>query len=98
MILTAFDDDDKIFRAVCMGASGYLLKTSNIGDIEAAIGQASQGGAPMTPSVASRVLELLSLQGSRRVFRSGSYRSRARCFGIDGARIDQERNRSAVEC
>ncbi len=67
VILTAFDDDDKIFRAVCMGASGYLLKTSNIGDIEAAIGQASQGGAPMTPSVARRVLELLSLQGSRRV-------------------------------
>jgi len=60
LILTVFEDDDKIFRAVCAGASGYLLKNEPQSRVEDAIGQAIAGGAPMTPRVASRVLAMFS--------------------------------------
>lgn len=57
VILTVFDDADKIFRAVCAGAAGYVLKTSGIEQIGDAIRQVMTGGAPMTPAVAKKVLE-----------------------------------------
>lgn len=57
VILTVFDDPDKIFRAVCAGASGYILKSSGIDQIGQAIQQVVAGGAPMTPEVAQRVLD-----------------------------------------
>jgi len=60
IILTVFDDSDKIFRAVCAGASGYILKSgirSEVGDV---IEEVMNGGAPMTPSVAKKVLSLFS--------------------------------------
>lgn len=60
VILTVFDDPDKIFRAVCAGASGYLLKTARIGEVADAVRQAVEGGAPMTPKVARRVLDLFA--------------------------------------
>jgi DNA-binding NarL/FixJ family response regulator len=56
IILTVFDDADKIFRAVCAGASGYVLKSSGIDQIGDAIRQVMAGGAPMTPEVAKKVL------------------------------------------
>lgn len=56
VILTVFDDSDKIFRAVCAGATGYVLKTSGIDQIGEAIHQVMDGGAPMTPGVAKKVL------------------------------------------
>ena len=57
IILTVFDDSEKIFRAVCAGASGYVLKDSRIGQIGEAIKQVMDGGAPMTPEVAKKVLD-----------------------------------------
>lgn len=57
VILTVFDDPDKIFRAVCAGAMGYVLKTSGIDQIGESIRQVMDGGAPMTPGVAKKVLE-----------------------------------------
>jgi DNA-binding NarL/FixJ family response regulator len=57
IILTVFDDADKIFRAVCAGASGYVLKSSGIDQIGGAIEQVMAGGAPMTPEVARKVLK-----------------------------------------
>lgn len=57
VILTVFDDADKIFRAVCAGASGYILKSSTGGQIGEAIEQVMGGGAPMTPEVARKVLD-----------------------------------------
>jgi len=56
VILTVFDDSDKIFRAVCAGATGYVLKTSGIDQIGDAIQQVMDGGAPMTPGLAKKVL------------------------------------------
>jgi len=57
VILTVFDDADKIFRAVCAGASGYILKSSSGKEIGEAIRQVIAGGAPMTPEVARKVLD-----------------------------------------
>lgn len=64
LVLTVFEDDDKIFRAVCAGASGYLLKSAPIDSIVDAIDQALAGGAPMNPRVARRVLEILARQNT----------------------------------
>lgn len=60
VILTVFKDDDKIFRAVCAGASGYLLKSGPIQNVIQAIEEALAGGAPMSPKVATRVLAMFS--------------------------------------
>ena len=57
VILTVFDDADKIFRAVCAGASGYVLKSAGIDQIGQTIEQVMTGGAPMTPEVARKVLD-----------------------------------------
>jgi DNA-binding NarL/FixJ family response regulator len=58
LMLTVFDDNDKVFQAVCAGASGYLLKKTPPFKILEAIEDIYNGGAPMTPSIARKVLEL----------------------------------------
>ena len=60
VILTVFEADDKIFRAICAGAAGYLLKTSSTEDIAAAIRSAATGGSPINPTIARRVLDMFS--------------------------------------
>jgi DNA-binding NarL/FixJ family response regulator len=60
VMLTVFEDDDKIFRAICAGACGYLLKSEPMRSVVEAIQQAVQGGSPMNPRVARRVLEMFS--------------------------------------
>jgi DNA-binding NarL/FixJ family response regulator len=64
IMLTVFDDHDKIFKAVCAGASGYLLKTSPMERIIESVREAHAGGAPMTPRVARSVLEMFSRLGA----------------------------------
>jgi DNA-binding NarL/FixJ family response regulator len=60
IILTVFEDTDKIFRAICAGASGYLLKTSPAEQVAQAIRDVLAGGAPMTPQIARSVLNLFA--------------------------------------
>lgn len=60
VILTVFEDDEKVFQAICAGASGYLLKTSSATDITQALRDALDGGSPMNPRIARRVLEMFS--------------------------------------
>lgn len=60
MVLTAFDDSEKIYNAICAGASGYLLKSAGADEIVEAINEVLNGGAPMTPSLAVRVLQQFS--------------------------------------
>jgi DNA-binding NarL/FixJ family response regulator len=64
VILTVFEEDDKIFRAICAGASGYLLKTADTADIAAAIRSAAAGGSPINPTIARRVLDMFSKGGT----------------------------------
>jgi len=62
LILTVFDDNEKVFQAVCAGASGYLLKKTPPVKILEAIEDIYNGGAPMTASIARKVLELFPRQ------------------------------------
>jgi DNA-binding NarL/FixJ family response regulator len=57
LMFTVFDDDEKIFEAIREGASGYLLKKTRPHEIIEAIRELNQGGSPMSPSVARRVVE-----------------------------------------
>ena len=56
--LTVYDDDERIFDALCAGASGYLLKKTSPAQLLESIKTAMAGGAPMSPEVASRVVSL----------------------------------------
>lgn len=60
VMLTIHEDNDRIFRSICAGASGYLLKTATPNRILAALREVREGGAPMTPAIARRVLSLFS--------------------------------------
>ncbi|HLY68728.1 MAG TPA: response regulator transcription factor [Puia sp.] len=55
---TVFEDDDKIFKAIKSGAEGYILKKTPPSKILEAIDEVYAGGAPMTPSVAAKTLQL----------------------------------------
>jgi DNA-binding NarL/FixJ family response regulator len=57
MMFTVFDDDEKIFDAIRAGASGYLLKKTPPAEIVQAIRDLYHGGAPMTASIARRVIQ-----------------------------------------
>jgi len=65
LVLTIFDDDDKIFDAIKAGANGYLLKDEPVEKIIEAIRTVlDDDGAPMSPSIARKTLELLANAGS----------------------------------
>jgi DNA-binding NarL/FixJ family response regulator len=58
LMLTVYDDDDRIFDALCAGACGYLLKRTSPARLLEGLTEAATGGAPMSPEVASRVIRL----------------------------------------
>ncbi len=58
LMITVFDDDERIFDALCAGATGYLLKRTPPAKLLENIREAVSGGAPMSPEVASRVIKL----------------------------------------
>jgi DNA-binding NarL/FixJ family response regulator len=61
IILTVFDDDEKLFEAIQSGASGYLLKDENAIELHNAITNCKEfGGAPMSPAIARKAFDLLS--------------------------------------
>jgi DNA-binding NarL/FixJ family response regulator len=57
LILTIFKDKDKVFDALCAGATGYLLKKSSSVQIIEAIQELDRGGSPMTGEIARKVME-----------------------------------------
>jgi DNA-binding NarL/FixJ family response regulator len=56
--LTVFDDDRRIFEAICAGASGYLLKKTPAPRLIDGIRDAAAGGSPVSPEIAARVIAL----------------------------------------
>lgn len=56
LMFTVFDDDKKIFDSICSGADGYLLKKTPPEKIIEGLKDVYNGGAPMTPSIAKKVL------------------------------------------
>ncbi len=65
IVLTVFDDDEKIFEAIKAGASGYLLKHEPAAVLRDAITNVLEfGGAPMSPAIARKSLMMLSRSGN----------------------------------
>lgn len=58
IVLTVFDDDRRIFEAICAGAQGYLLKNDPPAKLLDGIREVLDGGAPMSPAIARRVIDL----------------------------------------
>jgi DNA-binding NarL/FixJ family response regulator len=58
LVLTVYDDDDRIFSALCAGACGYLLKKTPPARLLDSVKEAVEGGGPMSPEVAHRVINL----------------------------------------
>jgi DNA-binding NarL/FixJ family response regulator len=57
LMFTVFEDDDKIFEAIRGGASGYILKKTSSQQIIEAVQELHQGGAPMSASIARKVIQ-----------------------------------------
>ena len=56
--LTVYDNDEQIFDALCNGANGYLLKNTPPARLLEALSEAVDGGSPMSPAIAARVVNL----------------------------------------
>ncbi|SRR5690606_30837103 len=56
LMLTGFEDDDKVFNSICAGANGYILKTTTLESLIFQIKEVYSGGAPMTPVIARKML------------------------------------------
>ncbi len=62
IMLTVFDNEEKIFQAIRNGASGYLLKSTSPAEIIESIFDVNKGGSPMTANVARKVLQFFQRQ------------------------------------
>jgi DNA-binding NarL/FixJ family response regulator len=58
IIQTIFEDDDKVFAAICAGASGYILKSCLPGAFRTSITEIAAGGSPISPYIAGKILHL----------------------------------------
>lgn len=58
LMLTVYEDDERIFDALCAGACGYLVKKTPPARLLESIREAMDGGAPMSPEIARRVVSL----------------------------------------
>lgn len=57
LIITVFEDSDKVFQSLCAGARGYIVKNSNIGEVVRGMDEAVAGGAPMSLHIATMVVQ-----------------------------------------
>lgn len=64
LMQTVFEDDEKVFSAICAGADGYILKQADASKMMDAMNEVLEGGAPMTPVIARKVLQLFSKQNA----------------------------------
>ena len=60
IMLTVFDDNEKIFEAICAGASGYLLKSAPPDIIIKSLLEILEGGSPMNAQIARKVLDMFT--------------------------------------
>ena len=63
LMLTVYDGQDKVFESICNGACGYLLKKTPPAKLLEAIREAHEGGAPMSPEIARKVITLFQQSG-----------------------------------
>jgi len=60
VMLTVFDENDLIFKSICAGASGYLLKSDPTAKIVASLQEVLNGGAPMNAQIARKVVDMFA--------------------------------------
>jgi DNA-binding NarL/FixJ family response regulator len=63
LMLTIYAEDEKVFESLCNGACGYLLKKTPPAKLLEAIREAHEGGAPMSPEIARKVVRLFQKTG-----------------------------------
>lgn len=68
LVLSVFDDEQKIFDALCAGATGYLIKNTPLDKIKEAIIDLHNGGSPMSPSIARKVIQKFSPETKKEEF------------------------------
>lgn len=61
IMLTIFEDDKNVFDSICIGAKGYLLKKTNPKKIIEALHDTLEGGSPMSPTIARKVMHSFSM-------------------------------------
>ena len=66
LMLTVFDDNENVFHSICNGANGYILKKADPLEILESVKEAYEGGAPMTPVIATKVLQMFRNQAPAR--------------------------------
>ncbi len=66
LMQTVFEEEDKIFDCIYAGADGYILKKAKPQELLVAILEVLEGGAPMTPSIARKVLEFVGNKGNKK--------------------------------
>jgi DNA-binding NarL/FixJ family response regulator len=64
IMYTMFENDESLFNSLCAGANGYILKKTSPFKLFEAINDVMEGGAPMSPSIAKRVLESFEIRKS----------------------------------
>ncbi len=67
MMLTVFEDSERVFRAIQAGASGYLLKDTPAADVVEAARELLRGGSPLSPTIARKTLSLVQEQSASSV-------------------------------
>src|SRR5215204_1701272 len=65
LMQTVFEDESKVFAAICAGANGYILKNTAPVKFLDAIKEVAEGGSAMTPSIASKVLKMFKDQNPK---------------------------------
>jgi DNA-binding NarL/FixJ family response regulator len=68
IMLTVYAEEDKVFESICNGACGYLLKETPPARLLEAISEAHQGGSPMSPEIARKVVTLFQKTGPAEKF------------------------------
>jgi DNA-binding NarL/FixJ family response regulator len=68
IMYTMFEDDKKIFDSLCAGANGYILKTTTPYKLFDAIKEVTEGGAPMSPTIAKRVLQTFQQRNIKQAY------------------------------
>jgi DNA-binding NarL/FixJ family response regulator len=84
VMLTVFDEEEKIFQSILSGATGYLLKDEKPARLLVAIEEAMEGGAPMSPTIAMKTLQFI--KNRHRIEEGGS--APQTDFGLSGRELE----------
>jgi DNA-binding NarL/FixJ family response regulator len=68
IMYTMFEDDENLFNSLCAGANGYILKKTSPFKLFEAIHEVIEGGAPLSPTIARRVLQRFEVKSSGQLY------------------------------